>query len=391
MQRSEFVVVGAGIVGLATAYALLKQGHEHVTVLEQATVNHQRSPSYGLSRLLRFEYGADIYYSKMVMSSLERWHNLAQISQCQLYTPSGLLALGHEDDTFTQSSYHILRELELPIRSLARATCKQLFPQFHLQNYDLFIYNTQAAILYASRCLQTLRDLILSMGGTILEAKRVTALTHNDWRKPIQLHCSDGSDITAERVALAIGSWIHNLLGELHLPIHITRQYLLYFANLPVQSFGLPAFPAFMADDLYGFPMHNTCAGWGPNWLKVASHNFGTSIDPNAEPGIDTHIITHMASQVRQLLPALHTAKLAHVDACMYDVSADEDFIIDYLPDDPRIAFAAGLSGHGFKFGPLLGEMMSSLLCETRPPIAMERFRLSRFVRQRQPQQSSVA
>lgn len=391
MQRPDFVVVGAGIVGLATAYALLKQGNTHVTVLEQAAIDHHRSPSRGLSRLLRFEYGSDIHYAKMVQLSLQRWQNLAQYSSRALYTPTRLLTLGNEGDTFTQSSYHILRELELPIRSLTRTACKQFFPQFHLQNYDLFIYNTQAAILYASRCLQTLRDLIRSMGGTILETKHVTALTHDDRRKPIQLHCSDGSNIKAERVALTIGAWVHNLLGELHLPIHITRQYLLYFANLPEQSFGLPAFPAFMAGDLYGFPIHNTCAGWGPGWLKVASHNFGASIDPNTEPIMEERAIMHIANQARQLLPALHTAQLAHVDTCMYDVSADESFIIDYLPDDPRIVFAAGLSGHGFKFGPLLGEMLSSLLYETRSPVATERFQLNRFTRQRQPQHSSVA
>lgn len=362
-----------------------------MTVLERATVDHQHSPSRGLSRLLRFEYGPQLHYSRMVQLSLQRWQQLAQRSPRPLYTPTALLTLGHESDGFTQASYHLLHDLSLPIHSITRNTCKRLFPQFHLHNYDLFLYNRQAAILFASRCLQTLRELILAMDGNILETTAVTALSHDNRQKPICVHCSNGHEIMADRVALAPGVWVHNLLGELHLPVRITRQYLLYFADLPEQHFGMPAFPAFMAGDLYGFPLHHTCAGWGPRWLKVASHHFGALISPDAEPEIDKRAIAYMLSQVRQLLPELTTARLAHIDACMYDVSQDEDFIIDYLPGDSRITFAAGLSGHGFKFGPLLGEMMCSLLCETRPPVTMERFQLGRFAHQPQKQPVSVA
>jgi glycine/D-amino acid oxidase-like deaminating enzyme len=75
----------------------------------------------------------------------------------------------------------------------------------------------------------------------------------------------------------------------------------------------------------------------------------------------------------------------------MYDVSADEDFILDYLPGDRRVVFASGLTGHGFKFGLVLGELLSSLLRETEPVVAMERFQLARFARQWREQESSVA
>jgi monomeric sarcosine oxidase len=388
-QQPGIVIVGAGIIGLATAYALLKQGMQRVTVLEQSTVDHQHSPSRGLSRLLRFEYGADAYYPEMVELSLQRWQQLAQSTARRLYTPTEVLTLGREGDNFTQASYATLHALGLPIRSLSRHTCKRLFPQFNTQSHTLFLYNTEAAILYASSCLQTLRDLVLDLGGTIYESTQVTSLYHDNPYKPIQLSCADGRTIAAERVVLAPGSWVHRLLHTLHLPIRITRQYLLYFAHLPSSSFGLHAFPAFLADDLYGFPIHSTHAVNGPDWLKVASHSFGASIDPDDEPILDKRTIEHIAAKVQHLLPALRSASLAQVEACMYDVCADEDFILDYLPDDSRIVFAAGLTGHGFKFAPLLGEMLASLLCRTQPIVPLERFRLARFARQKQ--HSSVA
>jgi monomeric sarcosine oxidase len=388
VHQQGVVVVGAGIVGLATAYRLLCQDMRHVTVLDQATVDHRRGTSHGLSRLLRFEYGADRFYSEMVQLSLQRWKDLAQRSSRILYTPTALLTLGNEDDTFTQASYHILYELGLPVRSLTRSTCKRLFPQFNTQGYDLCIYNTEAAILYASACLQTLRDLILDLGGTILESKRIITLSHENQRTQLRFRCSDGSEISADRAVLATGPWVHRLLGELDLPVRVSRQYLLYFANLAPSSFGLRAFPAFLSDDLYGFPIHSTCAGNGPGWLKIASHAFGVSVDPDAEPTFDERTITQIAEKAGQLIPALQHARLAHVDACMYDISPDEGFILDYLPGDARIVFATGLTGHGFKFGPLLGELLSSLVRGIRPPVPTERFRLTRFTAQ---QRTSVA
>ncbi len=75
----------------------------------------------------------------------------------------------------------------------------------------------------------------------------------------------------------------------------------------------------------------------------------------------------------------------------MYDVTPDEDFILDYLPYDDRIIYAAGLSGHGFKFGVLLGELLSSLVCGTQPVVPLDRFRLSRFAQRPTQQITSVA
>src|SRR5712691_470172 len=118
MYQQRVVIVGAGIVGLSTAYALLKQGIRHVIVVEQEAVDHPRATSHGPSRLLRFEYGSDMLYSKMVQLSLQRWRRLEQVTQCRLYTPTGLLVLGTEDDHFTLPSYHILRGMGHPIERL---------------------------------------------------------------------------------------------------------------------------------------------------------------------------------------------------------------------------------------------------------------------------------
>jgi monomeric sarcosine oxidase len=391
VSQQRFVIVGAGIVGLSTAYALLKQGVKNVTVLEQVAVDHHRATSHGISRLLRFEYGADMLYSKMVQLSLQRWHYLEQVSQRTLYTETGVLVLGEDEDNSTKPAYHILSNLGIPIERLSSREVAQRFPQFASHHYDLFTYNPHAGMLHASNCLQTLRDLVIASGGSILENHSVEHISYDNPCRPIQIHLASGTTMTADRLLLATGPWVHRLLGDLHLPVQPTRQYLLYFANLPTSAFALHSFPAFIADDLYGFPLHNTCAGRGPCWLKAASHRFGTPIDPDARIPVEQQVIEQVSQRLYKLIPALQDAQLVQVDSCMYDVSREEHFILDYHPHDARVVFATGLTGHGFKFGPLLGEILCSLLRDTPPPVPLDRFRLARFAPHWLTQTSSVA
>src|SRR5207302_4351953 len=106
--------------------------------------------------------------------------------------------------------------------------------------------------------------------------------------------------------------------------------------------------------------------------------------DPDDILPVDEREITQVTRRLQALLPALEQAELVHVDSCMYDVTPDEDFILDHHPHDPRIIFATGLTGHGFKFGPLLGELLSSMICETPPPVGLEHFQLARFSHRQQ-------
>jgi monomeric sarcosine oxidase len=379
VHQTHIAIVGAGIVGLSTAFALLKQGIKRVSLLEQAYIDHPRAASHGPSRLIRHEYGSDYLTTEMVRLSLKRWKSLEQRTRRTLYTPTGILTLGRKNDGFTGASTQTLQELGLMPERLTARMCKERFPQFCTQDYDEFIYNTEAGMLHASTCLQTLRDCIRDLGGTILEKSRVTHVEHESSKQPLRLFLERGEEMTAERIVLATGPWVHHLLGGLRLPVRLTRQHLLYFANLSAATFGLNTFPAFMADDLYGFPIYIDKNGSKTSWLKAASHQFGADTEPDQEPIIDERIIGQTIQTLRRLIPALGKATLAHIDSCIYDVSPDETFIIDYLPTDSRILFATGLSGHGFKFGLLLGEILCSMLRETEPLVPLDRFRLARF------------
>ncbi len=373
----HIVIIGAGITGLSTAHALLSQakGQQRVTVLEQATVDHERSTSHGFSRLLRFEYGSDLFYTNMVRLSLARWRQLERTTGRELYTRSGVVTLGKKDDRCTVTSYRLMRSVGLPVEQMQEGEFRQRFPQFATSAFDSFIYNAEGGILHASSCLQVLRDRIRDMGGEIRENSRVTHLEHDRMNRPVQLRFASGEALEANRVIVAAGPWVHHVLADLKLPVRVTRQYLLYFAGLSPSLFAAGRFPAFLADTLYGFPIHRGCNGW----VKVASHDPGATISPDDTTPPDRAVLTRIRHQLYELLPELRAAEVARVDSCMYDMSPDGDFILDRLLNDPRVVVATGLSGHGFKFGLLLGEVLSSMVCETEPVIPIERFGLNRF------------
>src|SRR5260370_29750238 len=138
--QPQIIVVGAGIVGISTAYALLERGMRNVLVLEQAVVNHPRATSASISRLLRFEYGTDAFYSRMVKLSLEHWRELERRTQRNLYTPTGLLTLGREGEE-TWHEHEIAQGLGLPSERLSAQNCRQRFPHFETRGYDMLTYN----------------------------------------------------------------------------------------------------------------------------------------------------------------------------------------------------------------------------------------------------------
>ncbi len=381
MHQLHTTIIGAGIIGLSTAYALLQQGIK-VTLIEQAHINHKHSSSRGLSRLLRFEYGKDRFYTQMVHASLQRWRTLESTSKQELFTPTGLLSLGTDNDPDVQASYDILRSLGYTPQKLSQHECQQHYPQFQIDQYQYtnIVYNPYAGILHASTCLHTLRHLILSLGGEIREHQRVIAIDRAQGTHPLRLQLQSGEVLSTDRCVIAAGPWVHSLLQNLHLPVHLTRQYLLYFSHLPEDLFALPFFPCFMAEDLYGFPLHHSYNhGQGPHWLKIASHAFGSDTTPTEAAVVDQHVIAQVLEHIYRLLPTLHNAQLASIEPCIYDVTPDEDFILDYAPGDRSIIIASGMSGHAFKFGPLLGEMISNLVTEQPSSIPLDRFSLNRF------------
>ncbi|MFI5273326.1 MAG: FAD-dependent oxidoreductase, partial [Ktedonobacterales bacterium] len=251
MTQLRVIVAGAGVMGMAAACALAGRGAE-VTVLERFTLGHEWASSHGLTRAIRHEYGADAFYTRMVALSLPLWGALARETGRRLYTETGVLTLGRDDDGHTLPGYDVMRAEGLPVERLTAADCRRRFPQFTPDGDAAITYNPRGGMLHASECLLALADRLRARGGVLREGVRVARV------EPLpsgggRVVLADGSAITADRVIVTAGPWIHEALPELALPVTPTRQQVCYFAGLPAAEFGAGVFPTFLAGmEYYG-------------------------------------------------------------------------------------------------------------------------------------------
>ncbi|HEU5438255.1 MAG TPA: N-methyl-L-tryptophan oxidase [Ktedonobacterales bacterium] len=371
MEELSAIIIGAGVMGMSTACALAGRG-AHVTVLERHRLGHDWSSSHGLTRAIRHEYGEAAIYTRMVALSLPLWDALARETGHRLYTETGVLTLGQPDDGHTLPGYEVMHAEGLPVERLDAGECRRRFPQFEPEGYGAITYNPSGGMLHASECLLALADRLRARGGTLREGAHVTRVELLGAGGRVTL--ADGETLSADRVIVTAGPWIHELLPDLRLPVTPTRQQVLYLDGLPVERFGVGAFPVFLAGmEYYGFPLA------GPGWFKVGCHTFGERVDPSAGYPPDEDEVAAVRAFLRRVIPAAAEAPLALVDRCMYDVTPDEDFILDFAPGSSGVLLGSGFSGHGFKFGVLIGELLAALALGEPPAVELERFRLARF------------
>ena len=371
MRRPTVLVVGGGVMGLATGAALAGRGAA-VTVLERYALAHARASSHGLSRAIRHEYGPAALYTAMVARSLALWDDLARETGRRLYTETGVLTLGQPNDGHTLPGYDVMRAAGLPVERLTAAECAARFPPFHAASFGAITYNASGGMLAASECLHALATRLQARGGTLREGAQVVRVEPTGSGGRVAL--AEGTTLAADRVVITAGPWIHDVLPDLTLPIHPTQAQVVYLAGLPQESFARGRFPTFLADmAYYGFPLH------GPSWFKVAWHGRGADADPNVPSPPNMAQVEDIRAFLRRVLPAAAAGELALVDCCLYDLSPDEDFILDRHPGGPGVILGSGFSGHGFKFGVLIGELLAALALDATPEFPLERFRLERF------------
>jgi monomeric sarcosine oxidase len=371
-QASQMaVVVGGGVMGLAAGCALAGRGAD-VTVYERHQVAHDWASSHGLTRAIRHEYGPVPIYTDMVARSLMLWDELARETGRHLYTETGVLTLGQPDDGHTLPGYEVMRAAGLPVTRLSARGCAARFPQVVPDEFAAITYNPTGGMLHATECCRALVERLRARGGTLREGVRVASVAPEGTGARVTL--ADGTRLAADVVIVTAGPWVQQVLPELHLPVRPTRQQVCYLRGLPPETFAVGRFPIFLAGmRYYGFPLV------GADWLKVGLHDFGATVDPDAGYPPDDVEMEAIRGYLRRVIPQAADGELVLVDRCMYDVTPDEDFILDRHPGGPGVVIGSGFSGHGFKFGILIGELLAALALGAEPEVPLARFSLSRF------------
>jgi monomeric sarcosine oxidase len=372
-SKLHVAVIGAGAFGGWTALQLLRRG-ARVTLIDAWGPGNSRASSGGETRVIRGTYGPNQPYTKMAARALQLWKEHEQLWGRQFLHPTGVLWLAAADDQFERGSLPVLREARIPYAELSAEEIGQRWPQISLEGIRWGIYEPESGFLKARAACQAVLEGFLREGGEYKQAA-VMAPDLEDGKLQ-SLPLSDVSKIVADRYVFACGPWLGKLfpkaIGDLIRP---TKQDIFFFGtpagddrfserNLPVWADHRDRF-------IYGIPGNE---GRG---FKIADDTRGVDFDPTTgERVVDAEGLKAIRDYLGFRFPALKDAPLLESRVCQYENTPDDHFLVDRHPAAENIWLVGGGSGHGFKHGPALGEMVAELVMEDRYPDAL--FRLTR-------------
>ena len=360
-------VVGAGAFGGWTALELRRRS-ARVTLIDAWGAGNARASSGGETRVIRATYGTRAVYTKMAVRALERWREHEARFTCGLYRPTGALWMFGDDDAFGRASVDTLRALGLAIEELSPRSAGERFPQIAFDSsIKSVLYEPDAGYLFARRACEHVLERLIAEGGEYRQASVSSPLRVSG--SPLRrIELTGGASIEADAFVFACGPWLGRLFPDVIGPrITATRQEVYYFGtpagDARFHDPQLPVWVDYRERFWYGIP------GNANRGFKVADDTPGAEIDPTTMTRDATPVGVAAARVfLKQRFPALAEAPLLGSEVCQYEASPDSHFIVDRHPAAGNVWIAGGGSGHGFKMGPALGEMLASWVLGTSSP-----------------------
>ena len=370
----KVAVVGAGIIGACAAYELASQRHD-VTVFEQFDIDHDRGSSYGDSRIIRRFYD-DPYYTALMPLAYDLWRALERTTGVHLIDTLGGLYFGPLDHERLADARRGLQAIGEPADLLDAQALRARFPAFRFRDDEAGIIDGHAGSLRASRCVRAAVDAARRAGATFVTGRKAGAIARAS-EGGVAMEIAGEREVF-DRAVVSAGPWTPAMFQDMRLPIRVTRQQYAYIApTRDAAMFEPGAMPIWIdaAENWYGFPRHGDVDG-----VKFASHDFGPVVDPDrVDRTIDDCEIERARAYARRRIPALADGEVIFAKTCLYSVTPDEDFIVDFAEGIPGCAFVGGCSGHAFKFGTLLGAVVADIALDRAPRADISRFRRKRL------------
>jgi sarcosine oxidase len=385
-SKLHIAVIGAGAFGGWTALHLLERG-ARVTLLDAWGPGNSRASSGGETRVMRGTYGPDQPYTEMAARALKLWHKYERRWRRRFLHRTGVLWMAsgrEEDDAFESGSVKKLRAAKIKVQELSAAQLRKRWPQINFEGIEWGIFEPQCGYLDARASCQAVVEAFIAAGGKYRQQAVLGDGLGADERADEQkngplrsLALSDGSRIKADAYVFACGPWLGKLfpqtIGDLVKP---TKQDVFFFGTPSgddrFSDTHLPVWADHRGHFRYGIP------GSGRRGFKIADDTRGASFDPtDGERVLTQETLKNIRQYVGFRFPALKNAPLVESRVCQYEQTPDSHFIIDRHPAIENVWLVGGGSGHGFKHGPVIGEIVAELILNDREPDAA--FRLARF------------
>lgn len=377
-RRPTAVVVGAGAFGGWSALHLLRRGYA-VTLVDAWEAGHSRSSSGGETRVIRGSYGRRGVYTRLTARSLELWRAFDGERRSELLQPIGVLFLHGDDDGFVRESLPHLAAAGLPHEVVGAADGARRWPQLAWEGVRGAIWEPESGYLFARRACVEVAAVFAAEGGRVVRA-RATPQRLADGRAGVAL--DGGERLIADAVVFACGPWLKSLFPELLGDVILPSRQDVFFFGTPAgddrfEPGRMPVWGDFSGGRLfYGIPGNQ---GRG---FKVADDTRGPAFDPTTGDRAPWDVALGRARDyLARRFPDLAGAPLVETRVCQYENSPDGDVVFDRHPELENLWILGGGSGHGFKFGPALGEHVAAALAGAtapEPAFALARFAAGR-------------
>jgi len=374
MSLFDVVVCGLGAMGSAALRELSRRGLR-VLGIEQFTPGHDRGSSHGATRIIRLGYFEHPSYVPLLRRAYELWRELEELSGKRLLHITGIAEIGPPDGALINGVLASVSTHALRYELLSASELMRRIPAFQLPPQYQAVIQPDGGFLAAEPSIHAMLALARSCGAEIRIGETIRAIEPSPAGVRI---ITDRARIDAGAAVVAVGPWIKAMLPGLRAPLRVTRQVMAWFAPGDPEQFRPGRFPVFLLESRhgihYGFPLD------GDGLVKVAKHHHrDETVDPEtcdrtisiADEGlIRAALVDH--------LPGANGHRTAAA-SCLYTVAPDGDFVVDTLPGHPHVLIASPCSGHGFKFAPVVGEILADLATKSAQRHEISRFSLKRF------------
>lgn len=369
----DAAVLGLGGMGSAAASHAVRLGLS-VVGFEQYAPVHALGASHGRTRLIRKAYFEGEQYVPLLERAYALWEELERESSAKLFDRCGALFAGKPGTNLIQGTLSSAHIHGLPIECLNAGDLAARFPAFAAGPDETILFEPDGGVVFPEE----------TVAVQIAQARRSGAHLHFNTRVErwentaagVRMHLNNGDAVEARALAICCGPWFGQVLKDLGVPVRIERNVQAWFD--PSRAFEAGRLPAFALERggrfFYGFPDYG-------DGIKCAFHHSGEFAESpeSLERSVSTHEIESLREQLAAFVPEAD-GTFRHASVCMYALTPDEHFVIGPHPANGRVFIAGGFSGHGFKFVPVVGEIMAEYLAtaKTRHDVTMfspQRFR----------------
>ena len=368
MKRYDVIVLGLGAAGSATLYQLAKRG-ARVLGIDQFSPPHKFGSTHGDTRVTRLAIGEGAHYTPLAVRSHQIWRELETATGATLLTENGGLILSSVRDerqfhgaAFFSTTVEAARRHGIAHELLDAAEIRRRFPQFEIDDHTRGYFEPSAGFVRPEECIRVQLAQANRHGAELRLNEPVQAIEQSG--DVVQV--TTGSQrYVADRLVIAAGPWLPQLLPGLAARFKVYRQVLYWFdVEAQHEAFAPDKFPIFIwelpgkAGGVYGFPAIDGPKGG----FKVSTEQYVRTTTPQtvSREVTEAEIETMRRDLVEPYIKGVGATCVKAV-TCLYTVTKDFGFVIDRHPKHDRIIIASPCSGHGFKHSAALGEAISDL------------------------------